>query len=352
MNRIFVLTVMILLILQTSYSSVQGEENDSFKKQLNGKIKSFREILTINLTANNGKNKKNIYHPQTIYNEKGLIIETVCYNNDGSFRFKSVNKYDYNGNKIEYVFFKADGSSSDKTIFKYNEKGKCIEEYNYNSTGSLNSKSTHKYNDRGECIETNIYKTDGSLEKKLIFKFDEKGNRIEYNFYNGNIYDGKVTLKYDSKGNCLEQCNYSPDGSLNQKMIWKYDVKGKLIEENNSISLKNSDDLELEEVAKIYKNGLTNDKTTFVYNEKGNLIEEKQYNSDGSVASKANYKYDYMGNLIEEKWFVYSEGKISDKSTVHYKYNYDTQKNWIKKIQYGDQNIPEVITERIIEYYE
>lgn len=57
------------------------------------------------------------------------------------------------------------------------------------------------------------------------------------------------------------------------------------------------------------------------YDEKGNKIESNEYNSDGSLYSKWTYKYEF-----------------------------DKQGNWIKRIDFKDE-IPEFILEREYEYY-
>ena len=57
------------------------------------------------------------------------------------------------------------------------------------------------------------------------------------------------------------------------------------------------------------------------YDEKGNKIESNRYNSDGSLYIKWTYKYEF-----------------------------DKQGNWIKRIDFKDE-IPEFILEREYEYY-
>ena len=86
-----------------------------------------------------------------------------------------------------------------------------------------------------------------------------------------------------------------------------------------------------------------------IYDKKGNIIEENDYDSDGSLNSKTTYKYDEKGNKIEENDYD-SDGRLDSKTTYKYKYEYDKNNNWTQKIQYRN-TIPNIITERIIEYY-
>ena len=58
-------------------------------------------------------------------------------------------------------------------------------------------------------------------------------------------------------------------------------------------------------------------------------------------------KYDEKGNNIEVNWYN-SDGSLASKWT--YKYEFDKQGNWIKRIDFKDE-IPEFILEREYEYY-
>jgi len=65
-----------------------------------------------------------------------------------------------------------------------------------------------------------------------------------------------------------------------------------------------------------------NFKTLFKFDEKGNKTEESRYDINGNLVLDVNYKYDY-----------------------------DDKGNWIRKIKFENE-IPEYILEREIEYYE
>lgn len=59
-------------------------------------------------------------------------------------------------------------------------------------------------------------------------------------------------------------------------------------------------------------------------------------------------KYNDKGNIIEETSF-YSSGKVEKKKT--YKYDYDSDGNWLTKIEYHN-DIPRYYYEREIGYYQ
>lgn len=97
-----------------------------------------------------------------------------------------------------------------------------------------------------------------------------------------------------------------------------------------------------------YHYGHLNEKHIFKYNDKGNRIESNFYKSNGRLDWKTTHRYDDKGNRIE--WNIYnSDGSLYKKYTSEYEY--DKQGDWIKRIDYGDNNTPSTITERKIEYY-
>lgn len=71
------------------------------------------------------------------------------------------------------------------------------------------------------------------------------------------------------------------------------------------------------------------------FNKEGYLIEENFYNSDGSLNQKYNYKYDNKGNKIEQ---IRLEQFGVVKRIITYKYEYDKNNNWIKRIIFLDKN--------------
>jgi len=119
-------------------------------------------------------------------------------------------------------------------------------------------------------------------------------------------------------------------------------------------------------------NGILYSKYVYKYDDKGNKMEMNQFDSNGNLKLKDTYKYDDSGNQIESNWYD-SKGKLIYKSTYQYdknknkierksvfsgsrehkliyKYVFDDFDNWIIKLEYEDDK-PQVITERLIEYY-
>jgi hypothetical protein len=93
--------------------------------------------------------------------------------------------------------------------------------------------------------------------------------------------------------------------------------------------------------------GEAGNKSTWKYDNRGNMIEALLYNSDGEAGKKMIFKYDDRCNIIEETTYN-SDGSIYE--AWNYKYEFDKQGNWIKRIEYISI-IPKYIVERGIEYY-
>jgi hypothetical protein len=199
---------------------------------------------------------------------------------------------------------------------------------------NLYAKYTNKYDDKGNKIEKSLYNRAGSLDSKETYKYDydDKGNKIKVNIYDAegdlSLWSVKCTNKYDDKGNLIEQNVYNAvSGILYRVETYKYDDKGYMIEKN------------------------IGDKCTNKYDDKGNLIEQNVYNVDGTLDDKYTYKYDDKGNEIERNFYNGNADGVSFVIQRTYKYEFDKNKNWIKKISLDNQS-PENIEERKYEYYE
>ncbi|MDR2064342.1 MAG: hypothetical protein LBP85_01325 [Prevotellaceae bacterium] len=167
------------------------------------------------------------------------------------------------------------------------------------------------------------------------------------------VYGSWITIyKHDHYGRRIEENMYDTDDStLVFKSIYQNDAKGNIIEN------KHYSDMEL------------TFKYTYTYNEQGYMIESNCYqysghyeswsgryyrDTVGTLSSKCICKYDDKNNLVETYNTIYENGVVStiNKSTYEYT-KLDAHGNWAEKITYvGEANMPIVITERIIEYYE
>jgi hypothetical protein len=202
-------------------------------------------------------------------------------------------------NDAEFDGFKGKVKKVSQTEYVGKDKfGEIVED---TKTGSV----TYKFDDKFNLAEKTWYYSDGSISKKFSYKHDNTGKVTEESGYNSNgDLVIKFIYKYDTKGYISEQNWYNGNGTLITKYIWKYD-------------------------------------------EKGNQIEENRYDSDGSLSFKYLNKFDSKGNKIEANGYN-SQGTLEYKFT--YSYQFDTQGNWTKQIEFQN-TFPTFITKRMIEYY-
>ena len=124
-------------------------------------------------------------------------------------------------------------------------------------------------------------------------------------------FDIKHRVKRDSNGNVIEMLLIDNDGSEGNRIVWKYD-------------------------------------------EKGNSIERWLYTSDGKLNSRSTSSFNDKG--YEDK--AVAEDPNSSKTYISYSYEYDSQGNWIKRVESvltatNDKQsyVPKYVQYRTIKYY-
>lgn len=307
-----------------------------------------------------------------------LSIVSTCLFSQGGFNFFLLENY-HPTRKTENI------KGDVKTIHRYQYE--AIERFGEaeKTTGYLKEKLT--FDKKGNQTEKIEYNSDGTIKQKESWKYNENYQLIE----NKNVYQSnrKLTKKYiyNSRGNLVEKIYYNSDGNQFDKFVYAYNSNGQISESNN------------------YRAGVKGMKNIFKYNSNGLLVSKTTYTSYGTLHSKLTYKYDSNENLTGRSYFdgvtgreeeryvmkyndegfetlfeLYnrfnekegSEFKILDDEnnsilrsyknpeTVgynSYKYTYDNEGNWTKKISFEILNLtagikkPSGITERKIEYY-
>jgi YD repeat-containing protein len=229
------------------------------------------------------------------------------------------------------------------------------------SCGSKNSNPDNYFNryeligDVKEVIQETYFTNDkfGNIVKTGLvtrqdYSFDINHNILSVTQYSINSISldisSKWTWKYDDENNCIESRTYDEYGDITTTYIYKY--QDEYVEvEYFSNGEKNKWTEKIDKNKNIIEN---KDKTRFIYDSRNNLIEViysnnknivYEYNSDGKLTSHGiiNIKYNNKG-------FIENNGFMS------YEYEYDTQGNWVKKIEFSDGH-PILIRERKLKYY-
>lgn len=208
-------------------------------------------------------------------------------------------------------------------IFNYNKQGLLTQKWiAYKTDTAINIEYLYDSNDNLiKVLETNLVDKTSS---EYYFIYDEKWNLLrKSSIYSGNY----LTLyNYDSLGRISEELMVKED-ILNGKKKYSY-LKNSLLE--SSILIKAPD---------------VNSLITYQYNNKNQLSNMSVNSTFTNRKDSSLFVYNKKGDLIEKKYTTSKGNNITK-----FKYSYDNNDNWIKKIEYVNGKIFNEIT-RDIQYY-
>jgi YD repeat-containing protein len=237
-------------------------------------------------------------------------------------------EYDEKGNKIKNTDIDTNGLLYSPTYYKHDEKGHLIEELSPSDSLHDGKRIIYNYNEKGYINEEYEYIGDSlkTLKQKVSYKYDDKGNLIERRTSGNKSLLSKNIFKYDKANNLIEEDCYNWDSTIWSKHILFNDFDGRKIQ------------------CDVYKgDGNLESRVTYKYNDKGKEIEWACYHKDGTLDRKDITIYDDKGVLQGQEWY--------DKRGLYRKYTYEFDKhgNWIKKI--ANENGKYTISIREIKYY-
>lgn len=274
MKNINVIVLIIIISLSSCISSAQikmlFESEKSEKEKIAGYVNSgFSDIqiFRIDISDTEEENDTSLVYRITISNDKSLVTEF-----DALSEYRTVVKYD--GNIMFREITDKAEQPAGKTLYTYNNEGFISKrELYFGNVKALDEVYEFGNYESGEVIN---YSADGTLMSKSIFKLNSQRKLIE-------------ELKFNSKG------------EVEQKYEYTYDSKGRMIEER--IIMSNE------------QKTITN----YSYDENSNIIEEQTKDNSGNILSYN--KFAYEGNkLIEElrdsrdiklkKFYTYKDGLL------------------------------------------
>lgn len=220
-------------------------------------------------------------------------------------------------------------SNKYNAVEKFGEvvKTSKVDVYDNDFEEIIHSNSLSEFNQEGRLKAISSFSAEGELFRKIINEDTTS-----------NWYDGKGNLQMVMKVNDLDFPTeidlLLPGGDLIGKVKLKYDSDNQLIEEktyNEEGELIESNEFK-------YKNGLVYQKTSYVKQNRSmfndefkELIETYEYNEFKDVSKTKKNR-----NSLTKEFF--------------YKYEYDSNNNWIKRIQF-EEDKPVFIVEREIHYF-
>lgn len=163
--------------------------------------------------------------------------------------------------------------------------------------------------------------------------FDSKGLYQEIGYYDDDMdLTGKL-LPIREKGKVIQEEYYDGDGDLQSKTVIKHISKNERDFETFNLDGKRT----------------TYGKTIIKNGKVTKTIYTSTQNSNENETHTTLFEYDKHGNLISQKQ-INKKGEIN--SYLRFEYlELDTKKNWTKRLMYKDDDEPENIAIREIEYY-
>lgn len=321
--------ILLLLFFQFSCSSDKKNQTSLEEMSLYGKVQSlkktqykaidkFGEITTADTLKDGAGWKESEY----VFDKNGNMVETTLH--------AKVRVYSYLMEKVEIH----ENTMIDKK--KYNDYNNVIER-----------RVVNKSNTPWESTSNSLWK----------YTYDAQQNLIIEEYWTNENLDSKKIFIYDESNNEIEETEYDKEGDLKNKTIYEYN-KNEDVTFKNAVGYDASGkvdynwnrryDIAGNEIQSYYRSGIINSLTEMTYNDRNELIEERELYSSNEPIWVKKFDYDGLGNLIRETKIDYSsQNYVYDKS---YKYEFDEEKNWIKKVEYSKVH-PVQIVLREIKYY-
>lgn len=315
-----------------------SQKNDASDYGLNGKVKTV---------------KSQIY---------SLIIEKDTFrigekeNGLGTDR-NSLLEFDERGNLISSKEFLSNGKISDEVTQEFDKENRLVnrkEVDNYGKGSFLDYK--YIYNSADSLTQVMISGND--FKRIHQIERDENNQPIKHEVIQSDTVYLTYIAKYDNN-NMISEKEFRYD-TIPVKLIERTFNEQNLKEKERIIEYKSWDTLHYSNIY-VYDNKKNlihcqyNIENDSVYNEVKNSYHEngelKQsiWTPKGSLYYVVSIeKYNQNGNLVERSRLP-SDG--DPKQTWNYKYKYDTQNNWIERINFKNDK-PLRIVKRTIEYFE
>ncbi len=231
---------------------------------------------------------KNSFITQSSFDPKGKLLSKDQFNSSGNREWRTIYKYDEQGNLIEHATYHYKAVTS-KRVYKYNALNKLIESNTFDENGK-NTERENIQSDSNGHTKSVMY----TFEKEMLVKtsesfFDEKNNNVENHYFTDARLTGKEINRFDARGNRVEAIVQYPEKKEERITHYKYDSLNNNIE---TIALNGSLMIESKMIAR--------------YDDRHNVVDLVRYGIKGNVKERIghHYEYDEEGNWIKDITFV------------------------------------------------
>ena len=354
--------VPLLFLLLTSCAKDKKEEEvldraktDWAVYKLNGNVKSVTEksyTYVNSIKGPSGRENQMLRDTDLQFDAKGNLTNLKTYRTETSVAEEYIQQgKDKIIKRIQYV----EDQPGIITEYLYDESGK-------NNTSITRRNASNAQQDRIEMkfrgnnmVEKTTYNNQNHPIDIITYDYDEKGNVKGENWFVG-IQTVKVRsgYKYDDKNRKIEETRYTPE-ALISRTVYAYNDNDKLVSEETfgtdgklEYSEKFGYDANNNMISQVTYQPAENSRSEEIYTyDKNNNMLSMTFSKSGVVVNKVQYAYDVNNNLIASKGMD-GTGKVRDSRT--YKYEYDANNNWTKKIVTVNGQ-PQFIEQKTITYY-
>lgn len=193
--------------------------------------------------------------------------------------------YDSQGRVTSHTKQRADGSVSFRRETGYDANGNISSLRIYDGSGALSYGEERSYQD-GLLTEKLIMSPEGSLEQKIVYE------------YTDGVLLGRSS--YDAYGNLLQYIRYTANGNALYWEVYLY---------NNQRQITSFTRYNAKRSADYWRE--------YLYNDKGLEISRTKYNSQGQRTEWSDYEYDELDRLICQKQYD-STGELNTQTDFTY----------------------------------
>lgn len=284
------------------------------------------------------------------FHHDGKVSESESHNADGSV-YRSSYAYDAAG-RIEKTRFGRNGDIPSSTIYFYDEHGRLTRVVSVDGDGAERESEAYTYGQDGKRTKVYFVPT---LEPNTGFvSYGIEGTALSY----GGDGATTITTRYEGGGQPEEVVFYGADQTVLRRLIFARDSTGRLMREEMRLGeqapfpdmekeLENAPPAAREAAvalfASLFGPQTVFSSTTYAYDGKGR-IEERRTRMGELSDDRTTFRYDDGDNPIEEthehssrEVGVDEEGTVqptkenSHTQCVRFEYTYDAQGNWTER---------------------
>lgn len=209
-------------LLKKLYDKEIMNSYSEFEYDSNNKLVVYSEYDSYNNLISKRTNK---------YDNNCLHIEAVEFNGLGEIVYKHFYEYNSKNKMIGGKSLYPNGDLYSKWQLKY-ERDNLTEEIFYDSEGKMSRKTIYEYANNKKS-KISVIKSDGAKLTVILYEYPAKNKIVEkvshYIFADPSIV--KRTYITDKTGKFIEEYAENEEGSINNRIKYKYENNGNTIEE-------------------------------------------------------------------------------------------------------------------------